>query len=1625
MGPTQAAAALSSACLHQLFAAQASRTPAAVAVDSDAGVLTYARLDADAEALAEALSAAGSRPETTVGVCLPHGPELITALLAVLKTGAAYVPLEPSSPLERRRLILEETGALLVLEEGRPAAAAAAAPDTALCPPPQPSPDHPAYVIYTSGTSGRPKGVVVPHRGVVNRVLDTIRRHRVTPEDRMLCRTPIGFDAAAWEIFVPLLAGATIVFGSGDTLRDPHAVVRAVGERRVTILQVVPSMLVLLSREPRDWAASLRLIYSAGEQLDAATAAQVTDGLAGAELWNVYGPTECSIGCVEGRFTVGGEGAVPIGSAIDGTQLHVLDENLRPVPDGTPGELYVGGVGVARGYLGSPALTAGWFVPDIQGSAGARMYRTGDRVRRLPDGRLVFLGRVDEQLKIRGVRIEPGEVEAALLRHRQVRAAAVAAREGRLVGYAVCDAQVPASELRSFLHDELPADYVPSAFVLVDELPLTPNGKVDRAALPGLERRSVGAAPRRPEQELVARTWQEVLGVSDIGLDDDFFQLGGYSMLVPKLAALLRRESGVRIPVADLYTASTVSAQARLLCGPDDSYVPIPRVDRAGALALSPGQARLWFLDQLSPGRRDYLVPLVVSLPGAVDTAALRVALRGLAERHEILRTRYVAERGEPQQVVDAPQDVDLDAYGQSLADTVTTASRRGFDLASGPVWRAALAEGSDLVLVLHHIVCDGPSLPILRRDLLELYSAHVKGRRPALPELTVQYADFAAWESQRADLDVTAEESAYWHERLKDLAPLELPIGRARPPVRNGHGAFARFGVDAALTEPVRKEGRDLGATPFVTFLAAFACLLARLCGTDDVAVGTPVAGRLRPEVENLVGFFTNTLVLRCDLAGAESFADAVSLARVAALEGLAHQQVPFERLVEELAPERDSSVTPLFQVMFELVDLDESRGGTGIPAQVDTWDVAKFDLTLGLEQHADGALTGVLEYATDVFDRTWIEWLGGAYVRVLEGLAAGRPLADLDVLGPTERHRVVEEWNVTDADFPEGCIHELIEAQVRRTPDAVAVESGAGILTYAELDRRANGLAVRLRGLGVGPDVPVGVLLDRSPDLLVGLLGVLKAGGCFVPLETELPPARIARILGEAGARLCLAGRHATALEGVEAVVIGHETAEAGPRAGTEPDHLAAIYYTSGSTGRPKGVAATHRGWVNRLWAMQAAMRLAQGEAVLHKTALGFDDAPVECFWPLMVGGRVALLEPGAHRDPEAILRAVAEYGVAVVLFVPSMLTLVIEALTPERAAALPALRHIGTSGEALRPDVVRAYLGRFGTRGPILHNHWGVTEASIDSTRHEVGPADGTGSATVTIGRPIPNNRVYVLDECLRPVPPWVRGEIYVGGVGVTRGYHGDPIRTAEAFVPDPFGNGTRLYRTGDRARLRADGSIAFDGRGDHQVKIRGVRVEPGEVEQALRSHPAVHDTVVSVWEPPSGDKRLAAYVVTEGSIEVCELRGHLLEFLPAYFVPSVITVVPRIPRTAAGKIEWAALPVPAVEALVAEQGLVAPRTIVEEILVEIWSRALGTPVGVDNGFFRAGGHSLLAARVIAETRERFGVEIPLRALFDKPTVAQLAEVIEETIRTEVAALSDSEVQAAANQELEGEA
>jgi amino acid adenylation domain-containing protein len=1637
--------------LHGLIAAQAARTPDAVALVFGDESLTYRELDARANRLARHLVRLGAGPEARVGVCLPRGPDMGVALLAVLKAGAAYLPLDPAYPAARLAYMLEDAGAPLLVTESSlrgllaedgvrtvlvdgDADAIAAEDDEA----PRSSvvPENAAYVIYTSGSTGRPKGVVVTHANAADFFVGMDEVVGGPVPGTWLAVTRIGFDIHVVELLWTLARGFRVVVhpdleqaGAEGTLAD------AVRRYGVTHLQCTPSLAAMIVAESGVEALSgLERVFLGGEALPAGLAAQVHAVLRGG-LVNMYGPTETTVWSAT-HAVRGGEAVVPIGRPMANTRVYVLDPALRPQPVGVPGELYVAGPGVTRGYLGRPGLTADRFLPDPFGvEPGARLYRTGDRVRWRPDGTLEFLGRLDEQVKVRGFRIEPGEIEARLAEHPAVREAAVLVREDapgdrRLVAYVVGDAAAGADVLRAHLSERLPEYMVPSAFMALQALPLTPNGKLDRKALPAPDFGSAQGryvAPRTPVEEVLAESWAEVLRLERVGVTESFFELGGHSLLATRVVSRVRELFGVELPLRALFESPTVAQLSKAVEDGRRRGVPVvPPVvptERTGALPLSFAQERLWFIDRLEPGSAVYNIPRAWRLEGALDQAALERALGEIVRRHEALRTVFAEADGAPVQVIAPFGGFALpveDLSGWSEADREAAVRRRAgeeatrpFDLSAGPLSRAALlrlgAEDHVLLLSMHHIVSDGWSMGVLFRELSALYEAYREGRESPLAELPVQYADYAIWQREQLEGEVLDRQVAYWKERLAGVPELlDLPTDHSRPPVQTYRGAYERIELPGELLERLQALGRSEGATLYMTLLGAFQVLLSKYSGSEDIVVGSPIAGRTRREVEELIGFFVNTLVLRTDLSGDPSFREVLGRVREATLGAYEHQEVPFEKLVAELQPERSLSHAPIFQVMFTL---QNAGGGGGALAGLQAsgvgaaMEIAQFDLSLELAATAQG-LRGGLNYSTDLFDRGTIVRMLGHLARVLEQVAANADvrLSRLELLGDSERTSVLEEWNRTDAEYPaDRCIHELFEAQAARAPDAVAVVWEGETLGYAALNARANRLAHHLRALGVGPDARVGVCVERGPEMVAGLLAILKAGGAYVPLDPAYPADRLRYMLEDsAPAALITQSSLAGTFAGLDVPVVELDTPvpgwaegpETNPAcAGLTPDHLAYVIYTSGSTGRPKGVMVGHRSLVNHTVWQAEAFGIGARDTVLQRTSISFDASVWELWTPLATGARMLFLSSEEMKDPGAIGRAVEEGGVTIAQFVPTLLQAVLGAL-PE-GASLPC-RTLFCGGEPLSAALVEE--ARAAGVGEVV-NLYGPTEATIDSTSHVCG-LDGRAPA---IGRPIANARMYVLDARGVPAPVGVAGELHVGGAGLARGYLGRATLTAERFVPDPFSvdGGSRMYRTGDLGRWRADGTLEFLGRTDFQVKVRGFRIELGEIEAALLEHEGVRECAVLV-RADAGEKRVVAYVA--GDVDMDALRTHVRRILPDYMVPGAFVALDRLPLTPNGKLDRRALPAPDLAS--AEEKYVAPRTPVEEVLAGIWAEVLRLErVGVTESFFELGGHSLLATRVVSRIREVFGVEVPLRALFEGPTVAELAGRVEEVRRAEL--------------------
>ncbi|HVR95768.1 MAG TPA: amino acid adenylation domain-containing protein, partial [Thermoanaerobaculia bacterium] len=1559
--------------LHEGFERQAERTPDRIAVVWGEQRMSYGDL-----ARRSGEMVAG--PETIVAVRMPRTPELVVRLLGVLRSGAAYLPIDPSYPEERAEWMIADAGALTP----RPPL------PTALPATGRGGEGNLAYLIYTSGSTGRPKAVAIEHVSAVRMVAWAGTVYGEEELAGVLASTSVSFDLSIFEIFVPLLHGGTVILiDDALTLHDVPAA--------VTLINTVPSAMAgLLELGPLP--ASVKTVNLAGEPLRQALADRVYE--AGVErLWNLYGPSEDTTYSTGEIVQKGKEPG--IGRPVAGSRAYVLDRALRLQPVGVPGELCLGGGGLARGYLRRPELTAERWVPDpFSGEPGARLYLTGD-LGWWREGRLEYLGRLDRQVKVRGFRIEPGEIEAALLAHPAVRDAAVLAREGTLAAFVVPAPDVPfrLEELRRHLQSRLPAPLVPSSFTRLTGLPLTPNGKVDREALARF-----GKAPERPAfepprghlEETLAAVWADVLNIQRIGRHDDFFHLGGHSLLATRIVSRLRSLLGVELPVRALFETPTLAGLAARIEREDRlPEPPIERIPPGEPAPLSFAQQRLWFLNQLDPTSPVYNLPVAVRFvspspgeggQGGRERGPGGEGLSAILRRHDALRTVFPSTEAGPVQVVTPPAPFHLPLIDLSALNDAETAAhqliqaeaRRPFDLERGPVFRALLVQvrpgDHTLAVTMHHIVSDGWSLGVFVREL---------AASSPLPELPVQYADYAVWQRRRLTGELLERELAFWREELRGLPPgLDLPADRPRPALRTFRGGRRPFHLDACLANGLRALARREAATPFMVAMAGFQALLSRLTGQDDLAVGTPVAGRTRVDLEDLIGFFVNTLVLRADLSGDPDVRELLGRVRSRALAAQAHQDLPFEKLVEELQPVRDLARTPFFQTL--LVFQNTGREPLHIPGlTVETFEVetgtAKFDFALSLEERGE-EIAGAAELNLDLFDPATVDRLLGHLRTLLAGMVEepGRRLSELPLLSEPERRQILIDWNPAGIELPPVCtLAELFEEQAARRPDAPAVVHGDERWSYGDLDRAANRLARRLRRLGVGPEVRVALHLDRSIGQVAAILGVIKAGGVYVPLDPTWPAERIDFVLEDSGAKVTVTPE----------LLEEHEDDSPLPLS-TLLENAAYVIYTSGSTGKPKGVAVTHANVARLLSATRHWFGFDEDDVWTMFHSYAFDFSVWEMWGALAHGGRLVVVPYETSRSPEALHRLLTAEKVTVLNQTPSAF----RQLGPGEGET--SLRSVIFGGEALDPTSLAPWFERYGDERPRLVNMYGITEITVHGTYRPVNRLD----AGSPIGVPIPDLRIHLLDWHLQPVPALAPGEICVGGAGLARGYLGRPDLTAEHFVPDPFAGlrgetGARLYRSGDLARYRPDGDVEYLGRIDQQVKIRGFRIEPGEVEAALALHPKVGESAVVAREDRPGDRRLVAYVTPRNGLAPAtdELRAFLRERLPDYMVPAAFLPLPALPLTANGKLDRRALPAPEPAARPVSA---PPRNATEEAIADAWREVLGVPaIGVDDNFFDLGGHSLLLVQAHRRLRERFP-EVAVVDLFRFPTVASLA-------------------------------
>jgi len=1714
------------ATLHALLERVAERGPHAVALVDGAREITHDGLHRRANRLAHHLRALGVGLETPVAVLLERTVRLPVALLAVLKAGGAYLPLEITLPTARLRYMLADAGVRLLLTDektwdalrgeltaegwdgrvvclDRDAAQIRIHPQTA--PPDVAHPDSLAQLIYTSGSTGAPKGSMIPHRaipGFADRYLELAAPGRQGGREAWLQASSVSWDALTLELWTPLLRGAcTVLYPPEPGGVSAAGVARLVERHGVDVLFLPPSFFGALLDAAPEALARARLILVGGDVFSPAEARRAVARLPRTRIVNLYGPSECTVAATAYALPPTalevGDGPVPLGAPVGDRRVYLVDAGLREVARGGTGELCIGGPGVARGYRGRPALTAERFVPDpFSRVPGARMYRTGDTVRRTADGTLHFVGRADRQVKVRGFRVEIGEVEAVLASHAAVRQAAVVAhgagaarrlaayvalRDAALdtPAYAPGETPVDAAALAAWMRERVPDYEVPSTFTVMDALPLGATHKVDRAALPVpvAEHASsgdadpgvrVGRAGWTAEEAAVARIWAEVLGLGQVGPADEFFAIGGHSLAAAQVAARVRQELGAPLAAADVFAHPTVAAQARRIAETvaesRASISPtIPRAERGGDLPLSPGQEAVWFFQQLRPGMGSYTFRATVRVSGAVDAEVMARTLGEIVRRHEIYRTTFHEVDGAPVQRIHPPSPVPLPLIDLSgaTADAVDARVREvfaaPFDLANGPTVRWALlrvsADEHLLTVHEHHLVHDGWSFALFLRELTSIYTAFAEGRPSPLAEPALQWADFALWQREWLRGDQARGQVEWWRRALEGVPPsLELPADRPRPEEMSFRGGAHRVHLPRELYAAAEAFGRARGATPFMTLFAAFQALLHRYTGETDFCVGSAVAARQPPETRDMVGMVVNTIPLRASLDGDPGFGEVLGRVRAHVVQAYAREGVPFAEIVAAAAPERSAGHLPLYQTVFSFHHAPYPRLALpGATLRVEEglasgW--AKLDLNVIVipraQQGAGSEVVMIWEFAEDLFDAATVRRMIGHFQALLAGALAnpGVPISRLPLTAASETRKLLRLAGAPTAYPRESTVHALFAAQARRAPHAVALRDGGGEMTYAALDTASARLAGRLRALGAGAEARVAVAMERSAAMVTAFLAALRAGAAYVPLDPSHPAERLAYVLEQSGATvLVVRGEVPPSLAGWTGPVVRFDALMAEPADDPEfepapavAQSLACVLYTSGSTGRPKGVAIVHRAII-RVVKGADYLQLGPADVVAQVTTPSFDVSLWEMWGALLNGARLVVIGREEILSPPAFARRLREDGVTALFLTPTGLRQVV-AEVPD---AFAGVANLLLGGEALEAPVLRRVL-EAGAPGRLL-NAYGPTESTTYASWHLVDSV-APGAATVPIGRPVSNTTLHVLDAALRPAPVGVPGELYIGGDGLARGYLGRPAATAERFVPDAVSGawGARLYRTGDRARWRADGELEYLGRLDQQVKVRGFRVEPGEIEAVLRAHPAVRDAAV-VPRDDGGERWLAAYVAVDaasaepgrsgvpaelassdlsdlavsldssvpsdasdgaGRVDVAALRAWCAERLPVWMVPATFTLMDALPHTASGKLDRRALPDPGLPAPAAGAGWEAPATPTERAVAEIWSEVLSVErVGATDDLFDLGGHSLKATRILNRIAARLGVQLAVGQIFAHPTVRGLAARVDEQL------------------------
>ncbi len=1667
---------------QDLFSSIAAEFGSRVAIERGGSGVTYRELEDESNRLANFLREGRVGRGTMVGLFTDDPLQVITGILGVLKAGAIFVPLDPTFPEQRlqvmcaqvnptwyvtgarhleklHRLSTGEDHVRVICLDAQPqnAQKAAVANDDfeilwdygsyerASRPEVKSDPDAPCSIYFTSGSTGKPKAILGRLKGIDHYARWEIDALGVKAGTRVSQLASPSFDGFLKDAFVPLCAGGTVCAPeSRNIILDAARLVDWLDIEQVAVLHCVPSVFRSLINQGlnKNYFEAMKHVVLAGEPLLPADVRRWLEVFGERiSLANLYGPTETTI--LKVFHFVQPEDierpSIPLGKPMAGAAVLIMDSALQPCHEGAVGEIYIRTPYCSLGYYGEPELTREVFIPNpFNDNPADIIHKTGDYGRILEDGSLEFLGRRDQQVKIRGVRVELGEIENRLRSNTAVADVAVIDRddpEGNkfLVAYVTLTNGTGSEGLREYLAEWLPESMLPSAFVELDQLPRTLNGKIDRKALPALEtvqaeREAGESIPHGPVEEIVAGIWSEVLRLPAVGRRSNFFNLGGHSLLATQVILRVRNTLKVEMPVSSMFEAPTVEQFARLIQdriseGGQSEQLPLEVVSRESDLPLSFAQQRLWFQEQLTPGTTAYHIPLSVSLSGQLNALALEQTFSEIIRRHETLRTSFPMIKGELVQTISSPPIlniplVDLSGLDESeqeaIAQKLAAAElSRPFDLETGPLARVALirysVEEHTIVCTMHHLISDGWSRGLLVKEISGLYESFCEGKPSSLTELPLQYADFAAWQRQKWQGGVLEQELEYWREKLADAPPLlHLPTDRPRPSVQTYRGAAEPFILSQSLSEQLRDLSRQRGMTLFMTLLAAFQTLLHRYTSQDDIVVGSTVANRERSEVEGLIGFFVNMVALRTDCSGNPRFTELLEQVREATFKAYLHQGVPFVKLVQELQPSRNPAYSPLFQAVFSFQNQPTLTHFTlpGLalsfpPLEVTT---SQFDLLLDLSETGAG-VRGSLQYNPDLFDQATIVQMAEHFRILLEGIVSDpeQSLSQLPLLSEEELAHSFSLGNQSSTAYPsDKCIHELIESQVEASPHSVAAVCKEKSLTYDQLNRQSNQLAAYLRTAGVRVGDLVGICLEHSVEEIIGVLGVLKAGAGYLPLDPAHPAQRLSFMLADAGVSIVLTQQvfsEALLAGGVIPIcldsdwpAISHEN-DLNVSAGATAENVAYVIYTSGSTGEPKGVVIRHQSLVNYVsWASDVYLQNESLAFALY-SSLAFDLTVTSLYVPLITGNRISIY---SWAGKEAPLREILRDGQTGVLkLTPSHLTQIKD--WDNRGSSV---KRLIVGGEALGTELARRVVESFGG-GVEIYNEYGPTEATVGCMIYQF-DAQRDRRAGVPIGRPAANVQLYVLDKWGQPSATNVPGELYIAGDGLAQGYLNRAALTSQRFLAHPFVPEGKMYRTGDLCRRLPGGDLEYLGRLDEQVKFHGYRLELNEVQWALKKHPQINDSVVVISKDKHGHDLMVAYYSARQELDVAELREFLSDLLIAETIPNVFVHLRKLPLTLNGKINYEALPSLEEARQKLQRTHAQPRTRQEELLADIWAEVLGVErIGIYENFFTLGGHSLLATQIIHRINQTFQVDLPMRVIFDDPTIAGLSLLIEETL------------------------